>query len=372
MEKVLYTEFTREDTKVVKAVAVILMVWHHLFAFPERLGEGIGYVSALGASGNDFVDFLAGFGKICVLLFVFLGGYGTYFSCMKKNYKEIGEISLKKIKHLYIQYWKVFFVFIPVSILVGVPEIVVNAKDFVWNFTGLKTYYNGEWWFFTPYVLLMAAYPILHRFTEKFLSAQTEIFALLAVNTVVNFILPQLPKYTWAALLPNSLVYGWLLLVAEMLPSFWMGCIAAKYGFLSWAKKTFSGNLLYCVLAFLIAWACAYIREHSRQPVYDFIFAPVLTAAIVVLLNNRMGAYVRKILSVIGRESTFIWLTHSFFCYYLCQKIVYAPKYPVLIAVWLLTICLVSAKLLQTFYIFAGRMWGRIYRLTKISTTDDT
>ena len=34
------SEFSREDTKAIKGIAVVLMLFHHLVAFPERFPAG--------------------------------------------------------------------------------------------------------------------------------------------------------------------------------------------------------------------------------------------------------------------------------------------------------------------------------------------
>jgi len=40
---------------------------------------------------------------------------------------------------------------------------------------------------------------------------------------------------------------------------------------------------------------------------------------------------VKSVLVIFGRQSIGIWLTHSFFCYYYFQELVYSPKNPILI-----------------------------------------
>lgn len=43
--------FSREDTKLVKGFAIILMLYHHLFAFPNRIQDGSSYIPVLEFSG---------------------------------------------------------------------------------------------------------------------------------------------------------------------------------------------------------------------------------------------------------------------------------------------------------------------------------
>lgn len=34
--------YSRKDTKIIKGIAIVLMLMHHLWAFPERIGGHLG------------------------------------------------------------------------------------------------------------------------------------------------------------------------------------------------------------------------------------------------------------------------------------------------------------------------------------------
>lgn len=63
--------FSREDTKLVKGFAILLMLYHHLFAFPNRIQDGSSYISLFSVLGIDSAELLGLFGKMCVALFLF-------------------------------------------------------------------------------------------------------------------------------------------------------------------------------------------------------------------------------------------------------------------------------------------------------------
>ena len=67
--------YTRVDTKSAKGVAVLLMLVHHLYAFPQYVPGG-SLRSVITAFGVPLPMILGEFGKICVSIFFFLGGYG--------------------------------------------------------------------------------------------------------------------------------------------------------------------------------------------------------------------------------------------------------------------------------------------------------
>lgn len=62
-------EYTREDTKIAKAFAIFLMLYHHLFAFPDRIAGD--YISICSFNGVPISYFIGTFGKLCVAIFAF-------------------------------------------------------------------------------------------------------------------------------------------------------------------------------------------------------------------------------------------------------------------------------------------------------------
>lgn len=134
--------FTKDHTKIAKGVAILLMLTHHLFAFPERIHLSQGYISILSI-GNNNIEFILGvFGKICVSIYMFLSGYGIYMSSLRKNNITLSN-SFNRIKKLYINYWIVFILFVPIGFIFFNNQL--NIREFILNFIGWSSSYNGEW-----------------------------------------------------------------------------------------------------------------------------------------------------------------------------------------------------------------------------------
>ena len=76
MMEVGHMEFTRRDTKIMKGIAICLMICHHTFTFADRL-HGVGYVSLFSVFGYPFATFFGHFSRVCLYIFTLLGGYGT-------------------------------------------------------------------------------------------------------------------------------------------------------------------------------------------------------------------------------------------------------------------------------------------------------
>ena len=155
------TLITKEKSLYVKSFAILLMLVHHLFTFPDRLPK-TGYISLFSLSGLTIEQFIGGFGKVCVCLFLFLSGYGLYISYYEK--KVTIKSILQRILKFYIQFWKICLLFIPLGLVLG--KITFNLKEIFLNVIGVSSTINGEWWFIYLYVLLVLLFPILLKLVK--------------------------------------------------------------------------------------------------------------------------------------------------------------------------------------------------------------
>lgn len=338
--------FTRKDTKALKGIAIILMVYHHLFAFPDRLGEGIEFVSLFSLKQYTSAYYIGVFGKICVTLFIFLAGYGTWVSySRKKSFKLIA----KKIIELYKVYWAVLFIFFPICMLCGIEEFSnTSILIFLKNFLGLSCNYNGEWWFFKPYVILILTFPIIYKIVnmqKRYI--WTDVISIFIINSVCVYIV----LYASLSVLKVNLICIFLVetlkLVLTILPGFLLGCLCAKYNVFDIVlhfsdKYKFVG---YCIAVCMSV--SVFIIRTFYDSNNDYIYAFILIVSALILLRGRIGKYIYKPLCLLGEESTIIWLCHTFYCYKLCQKIIFYPRYSILIVLWLLIITFLTSKVIK-------------------------
>jgi len=152
-----------------------------------------------------------------------------------------------------------------------------------------------------------------------------------------------------------------------LLPGFMLGCAFARYDILNEVKRRYAGKLPWCVVAVIGFAALFYIHLYNYM-FYDFVNTAVFIVCIVILLPTKPGQWVGKIFEILGEESTFMWLTHSFFCYYWCQKLVFAPKYSIVIFLWLLALSFASAKLIRFVYKYLGLFYKHIFKTAQKNT----
>lgn len=119
------TTFTRTDTKVIKGVAVLLMLMHHLFYFPDNRPYSMPEVRQTlpNFMGQGLETMLGIFGVICVPIFFFLAGYGLYLQTRRDGFRLE-----KRILAVYTQYWKIFFIFIPIGFLFSATRAIIARR----------------------------------------------------------------------------------------------------------------------------------------------------------------------------------------------------------------------------------------------------
>ena len=320
MKQIYDTYITKDKSKSLKFIAVILMVMLHTFAYPDRI-KNVDFISIYKLNGQIPIEYyLSKFGEICVGIFLFLSGYGLYIQykdeCnMRKNFERI----LK----LYINYWIVIAIFIPIGLFMGIYKL--NIKELVLTITALKPAYNGEWWFITLYIMFVLMYPLIIKIVNN--NNKNKILFISFITNIVGFIgtkLTYILGYTYIYLELITILLGGQFL-------FILGIVVAKYSLFDKLSIRINENRKMTIVVTLFTFIVINI------PIIGEISKLILIPIFIFVLVNMIKE--QSILSNLGKHSTNIWLTHSFFCYYLFQDIAFMPKYSLLILIW---ICVLS------------------------------
>lgn len=350
--------FSREDTKAIKGVAVTLMLMHHLWGFPKRIlgGELTYFVTVFGQSS---ISYLGTFGKLCVSLFFFLGGYGMYKLYQQKRL----DITLH-IQKLYISYWKVFLIFVPIAFLFfsnqpiycESEEICTRFSDFSFqalfsNFLGFSDTFNSEWWFFRSYIVAILTFPMVRKVIDRF-SFSFNIFLIIVLTIGVSTVFPALGKLEVLGPLKDNYLYRTIFCQsAPYIAAFWSGALMSKDNALEALTRSLAAHHMLSPLHNLFfLGAIVFARTTAAGSQLDFLYAPLFIVCCTNLLH--LIRPIRTIFLFLGKQSTNMWLIHSFYCYYFYQvaKIVTAPRYAVLSLVILIVMSYVSAVLLSVFW----------------------
>jgi hypothetical protein len=339
--------FSKSMTAISKGFAILLMVYHHLFTFPNRI-SAVDYKPIMIVNDLPLDQLIADSGKLCVAIFLFLSGFGLYKSFEAKRIFTFQQ-GLKRILNFYKLYWIVFFIFIPIGLIYFNDSIRYswNTKQFFYNLLALIHTYNGEWWFIPIYIELIFVFPLLIRLVEKnpvvvcYLS-----FIGLFLSGFFLHIDDFFSKYELIQILINHL--GTDLIWQVM---FVTGIFFAKYSLFGSMERFFlKTHLNYRIIFLSLLVICYYIRQYALKFVIDtrgteiegiynyadFILAPIAIFSFVKLIQNI--TILERLFLLLGKHSTIIWLTHTFFIYYYFQEIMYAPYYSVLIVIWVFII----------------------------------
>lgn len=318
--------FTRADTHAVKGVAILLMLLHHLWSFPDRMPGGVNVISGPFANvmlkGDPwFVTF--GYScRICVALFVMLSGYGMYAQY------AAGKLHLgRKISKLYIMYWKMLAVILPICYFIfpdpaayDVEEDVLTGRyddfdlsDLILSIFGVSASYNREWWCFICFVICFVIGAVYLRLTKRVHHILLDVIFCVIINLLINHLLPLVDGGDIQNTIIGKLWWGYYY---NLLTPFLAGIICAKYGIFNrilsvTARLRLGLQVLLGITLIVVVFA---LRINLDVSWLDFAFAPLLALGVIIPVHalHRLGS----VLGFFGRYSAYMWLTHSFYCYY--------------------------------------------------------
>ncbi len=329
-------KFTKDHSNVVKGMAILLLLFYHLF--------GNEYVVAVMEVNYHPLPLplflkLADFGNICVALFVFMTAYGI----SKKLFASESQDVLSAYKDASRRFF---------SLMGNFTALYISVNLLWWNrFSYSDTYGIGKqgllnicldalglslmsgtptmnitWWYMKIAYVLIFLVPALAFLTKKVgysvLLITLLLPQLLSIDADIN-------RYLLTAVLGVCSAYGqWpeKIMCREIPKIFqWMAGI---------------GGLITCVV----------IRQHpfiqeNYLALIDapvclilFLFAGILLAGIPCL---------NRVLAFIGTHSFNIYLVHTFFYMILWQKFIYQFKYAGIILLLLLGVCLIYSLILE-------------------------
>lgn len=361
--------FTREDTKAIKGIAVILMLAHHLFAFSDRIPMGYEIVSYLSINGVEANKFIGHFGSICVPIFMFLGGYGLYKQFQLKKYDL-----WQHVFNLYKSYWKVFISFVPIGFLffANQPEYCVDTAlcnaysqfdltECISNLIGWTCSYNREWWFFKTYLCTMFLGYICVKNVKSKRGVCTETLAVILFQILIRNVFPAICNTVMLNSLNQNAIYTSLFLLHESSSVFFMGIIFAKYDALELMKMKLEQaavwkRMLVCVAEIFVI---AYARFFLIDNVLDIMYVPFFIVLCLEIME--IMPVIRKCLVVLGKNSTNMWFIHSFYCYYFYKivKIVFWSRNAIIDLVILILLSLGSSVALEYLYRGVKKLYRR-------------
>ena len=153
---------SKQDTLVLKGLAIIAMLLHHLYcSIPDWIQPYNGVLAWLGSLG-----------KVCVAIFLFCSGYGLSAQFDKvQGMKNSCKYMVKRFISFYFNYWVVFIIFVPVTVFLfhrplsaAYGENFNIIKSLGYDLLGIQGFrsYNITWWFNKLFLILYLLFPIIY------------------------------------------------------------------------------------------------------------------------------------------------------------------------------------------------------------------
>lgn len=309
----------RKESKLIAGIAILLMVFHHIFGFSEYRINGNDYIESFCIYGISFERMIAAFGKICVALFAFSSGYVIWKK--SEDYTKLRKIFSRIIKFLF-NYWIIFILFMIYGAIIGDP--LPRGSDFFYNLIGLETapqkqYVNVAFsWYVASYILLILISPFLLKIfqCEKF---------WIDIVLYLCFILG-------LGLIHNSL---WGFILAPVLYAI-CGLLVAKWNLFN-RLLLHTDKLSIWIFVFAII-GLALLRQSLiligiNIVGVDGVFAAIFMFSVINIFNRLQSEWLNKSIMFLGFYSMNLWYLHGIFFTGSrpLQEILYYPKYPIFI-----------------------------------------
>lgn len=355
------TIFSKNDTLIAKAVAILFMLIHHNFLGPERYA---GYEVIFYPFTESMTNTVASYFKICVGFFVLLSAYGMTVSFKRAQQKTIldratlEKMTVKRYVTLMMNYIFIFLSAHLISLIGGfshnfvkvygagkmsVGYFIIDALGFADLF---KTpTFNGTWWYMTLAIFIILFMPLIFKLYERF------GFILLPLAYIAF-------KYTGVKNTP----------IIRYMPALILGIICAETNLFVRVKNLcIVKNHFYLNKTIKFVIECGLLASSViiRQNPSCFTFVNIwdsLLPFIYICFSFEFLAEIPGLnaaLKFIGKHSTNIFMFHTFIRLYFWGDFTYSFKYPILI-----TLVLLAASLL---FSMAFEFIKKITRYNKLS-----
>ena len=256
------------------------------------------------------IDFFRSIGYGGVDIFLFLSGFGLYYSLSRKNF-DIKKYYKSRFFRILPEFWVVLSV-------VFLAQMDFSLKSFSFLLCRATTLgywigYRDESWFISCIVFLYAIYPIYFRLFKKYGIKISFIFIGVGFSLMLIYALTCIFYYN------NRNFGGFIILTYARIPIFFIGAI-----FGHWSKdgcnieltnKLKNIGLSSAIVAFIIL-ICFTNFLHSKLQTCSLAYIPyiVITPVLCILLAMLFEKCktIDKIFTVMGLMSLELYLCHIF------------------------------------------------------------
>lgn len=232
------------------------------------------------------------------------------------------------------KYWLVCLVFLPVGVLMH--KISLDVKEIVITLLIGGNTINGEWWYVTQYIVYLLTIPFLENIISLEIKKERPLFLnlLQKIGCCLAILF-----FAWIFRYNFSKFYYVI---------FVMAYIIGYYNIFEKFNNIKIPKWINFLMLFLISILRIIVVNDANDVRIDLVEIPFFVYFIVRCFHtNLLPMWIDKAIKILGKYSTFIWLTHTFWIYYYFQQIVFLPKLSGVVFVWAFALSLLTAFLLE-------------------------
>lgn len=358
------TGFDKNQSLAIKGVAILMMLFHHLFWNPSFFSKY--KISFFPVEGGHIIH-LAGSFKICICLFAFVSGYGlfqSFRSKCKKDEKMLSTLngeqkeqyqvksSLKWVTHRLIHllsgFWLIaLFCFVFFQLIDGRTYtlyfshgIFAGILQMLFDFFGLSflmgtNSLNATWWYMSLAIVFVLIFPFLYRFIRKYgyFTLFVGYFFLFRMFSLSN-------NYIHFSI---AMMIGVFFADKNLLPRI------ANYKI---CKNGVLNKLVKMILELIVLYVFYHTFSTLSYELPEIYFGIFPTLVILFFYEFIIDVpIVKQVLQFLGRYSMYIYLIHDFFLSVLFKDLIYSYSHFILCF-----FCLLGLSLLAAFFFDAFQM----------------
>lgn len=327
-------EFTKEQSKILKGIAILFMIGLHLF---NRVNLEGYYEPWIWIGNYPLIYYVSFLFDACVPIYCFCGGYAAYLS-KDKSFKS----QLNRLLKLLINYWIVLVLTVIVGLVLKHPTIPSNMFDLLGNVFLYDISYVGAWWFIQTYVLLTLTSPLLIKFIDKLNKYIVCIlFAFLYFIAYYFRIMNPITTDYWII---NAIINALVLYGSSVFP-YVIGILFKKYAVISFIREKIISYSN--VIGIFIVLLCIVFHVIIKS----LIIAPFVAIILIIGFSLiHFNGIIKKILLFFGDHSTNIWLVHMQFYMIFSKELVFCTNTVIGCLVILLFASIISSCVIMWIY----------------------
>lgn len=339
---------TKNDSLAIKGIAILFMLFHHLFLDAQRFE---GYEVNFAPFGQTNVTTFAYLLKICVSMFAFITGYGLLksISRVQLNKTDVTKWSISRLIKTMSGFWFIYIIAFIVTFFIDRLPIQTYFKGsranglayMLIDFLGLANFFDsptlcGTWWYMSAAIIFVLIIPVAYVIAKK-IGYLPVIAVICALPRILNIGYPG-----------GSSAYSFILPVI-------LGMMCADHNiFEKLSEKSPKNKIVSYIIHFVvfggITTCLAYVpylrtRNKSWEIVYGILPLFVILFARYCIVRIPI---VKNILVFLGKYSMAIFLSHTFIRYNYLNSFVYSFKHFALIYLILLVLSVALAVVLDT------------------------